>query len=361
MSKDKSMNPIPPEVVDESAYKEYLEITQSIEDMGDLDIEVSDDSLGYIKISAPKSKISSKISHLPSDEKSKILLLASKYRKLKSSQTAVRNKAFGFKSGGRYAMQEKLLDNKREEIIELFGKFHAPKEVHEIVNKTWQYGVSLDTVKKFQRDNIDAIEDYQNNHKTNLDDVRLFHKKSRLQEFLELYNKVKQNFNDTNNREDAKLAAQFLKLIREEVEGNKLLIDGKLQIDVEATVAMQVQLEVMKKTKIIDIIMARAAARLGCNPRFLLARMHQSRYSKLTGFDTPLQLNEEDNVNDFLDYPSTHNYDMDKIKEMFYVHERKTKGDMAYEEIEIQEEVRDKVEESRGKIEETIKNLKKPK
>jgi hypothetical protein len=352
-SKNNDLNPkaIPPDVVDVDAYLMYLDVSKKLNDMGDFSIEVSDKDLGKVKISQPWTRLSKVVSHLPKQEFLKIEALAKTYRSLKSKQTAQKNKSFGVKSSGVFSMQETLLDKRRNEIIMLFGKFYTVSDVFKIVNQKWGYNVSKNLVEKFFKDNVDAISDYQEEHKSNLDDVRLFHKKSRLEELLGIYNQAKTKYDSTQNREDGKFAAQLLSQIQKETEGNRLIIDGKMQIDIQATVSMQMQLEIQKKTNILDIIVSRAAARLNVNPRYLLSRMHESRYAKLTGM---AMLSEgesaDDNINDIISYPSQFNYSLDELKDMFYSNKRKEAEEIGYQEVDSQSEVAKKINDGVEKI-----------
>tara|TARA_R110000744_G_scaffold172716_5_gene291457 strand:- start:1460 stop:2557 length:1098 start_codon:yes stop_codon:yes gene_type:complete len=329
-----SSESIPDGVVDVKAYKLYLESTKNLSELGDLSMDVSDKFLDKIKVSQPWGRLSKVISHLPKKEFLQIEAAAKNYRSLKSSQNAQKNKAFGVKSGGVFSMQETLLDKRKTEITRMFGKFFTVDDVWKTVNQKWGYNVSKALVEKFLKDNIDNITEQQDEHKNNMDDVRLFHKKSRLEELLGLYNKASAKYDATSNREDGKFAAQLLAQVQKEVEGNKLIIDGKMQIDIQATVSMQIQFEIQKKTNLLDIIVARASAVLGVNPRFLLMRMHTSRYAKLTGMAL---LTDEDkslsNPNDMIDYPSSSNYSLDELKTMFYRNKQRQSEEIGFEEV----------------------------
>jgi hypothetical protein len=118
---------------------------------------------------------------------------------------------------------------------------------------------------------------------------------------------------------------------------------------------MQIQQEILQKTNILDIIIARAAARLNVNPRFLLMRMHRSRYAKLTGM---AMLTDEDklidNPNDMIDYPSSHNYSLDELKKMFYRNKAKQAEEIGFDDVPPQDEkviqIQEKLKEMKGGV-----------
>jgi len=358
-SDNKNSVPIPPEVTDDTAYIKMLECQETLDSM-ELDIPVSDTSLRFVKISTSKDSLFSKISHLPDDERESIIAKFSQYKALSKEKVSLRNKAFGFKQGGVYSLKTQLLDGKKSEILHLFGSFHSDKEVHKIVNQKFGLNVSLALIKKFQRDNINEINELQEEHKSNFDDVRLSHKKSRLVELNELYIKAKSTYDVTSNREDLKTLMMLIKAIKDEVEGNTLVINGKLQIDMQATIAIQAQKEVLAKTTLLDVIIGRVSARLGVNPAFLLNRMHRSIYANLTGFG---QGGDEfdKNPNTFLDYPSLHNYDLDRLKQLFGVAKAVENRDVKFPDvtdIEVVEESRQKLLGKRDELKDKLDNLK---
>ena len=293
-------------VVDEDAYKEYVRVRDS-KTLKNAEATTSDPNV-VVNLRATTYVIKKKIFHLPSEEQEDLLTRASALRKLTGKMVAYKRKAFNIKNKGSYSMQESLLDSKAAELVEYFGRFFSAKEVHRVVTLEWGMEVNLNTIDAFRRRNIEIISTRQEEYKRDYSDVRLGHKRSRLDELQFLYNHRKAKYEQSGSKEDYKLLLQTIDQIRKEVEGDRLTVDGAVQIDVEHTVNMHIQQEVMKTVVINDIVVGRLAAKLGVDSRLLINKLHNSYYSKFTGFDGQRELSEEAPM-----YPSKFVYNFDEL------------------------------------------------
>lgn len=299
-------NNIPEDVVNIDAYKKYCLITQHEAFDNRMHLCSSDEEL-IIDLMTPWNRILEKIDHLEQFEKKQIKIKHSSISSARSRRTRLRDKAFG----RRNKRSDYVLAPKTGELIELFGKYHTLDEVHEIVCSKWGYDVSKQVVADFRRRFMPKIEERQKHFLKDYSDVRLTHKKSRLLELSELYMDRKRIYQRTKNKEDYKLLLATLRQLNQEVEGDKLIVEGNIQVDIQHTVNLQIQREIMQKTNILDIVLSRIAARNNINPVYLLTKLHKSLYAKYSGFgETFERADEADEVH----YPSMLVYNFDRIQ-----------------------------------------------
>lgn len=299
---------LPTGVVDPVAYKQYIAIRDS-DALKLCEIETSDPNL-TLNLRTTSYHLDKKIKHLPQDERDTINAKATAIRKLNGKMVAFKRKAFNVKQNGPYSMQESILDGKAAELLEYFGRFYSATEVHRIVTTEWGLEVNYTTIDNFRKRNFDRIKERQEEYKRDYSDVRLGHKRSRLDELQYLYTHRKTKYESTGSKEDYKLLLQTIEQIRKEVEGDKLTIDGHLSMDVERTVSLHIQNEVLKHVVINDIIVARLSARLGVDSRLLINKLHNSYYSKFTGF----AMSGEDDLDTTPTYPSKFVYNFDDVQ-----------------------------------------------
>ena len=313
---------LPMGVVDESAYRQYTEIRDS-KTLKNVEAQTSDPNVS-VNLRATDYVIKKKISHLPKAEQEELLGRASVLRKLTGKMVGFKRKAFNIKNKGSYSMQESLLDSKSAELVEYFGRFFSAKEVHRIVTLEWGMEVNLNTIDAFRKRNMEVVTARQEEYKRDFSDVRLGHKRSRLDELQYLYNHRKAKYESSGSKDDYKLLLTTIDQIRKEVEGDKLTIDGNIQMDVEHTVNMHIQQEVLKTVVINDIVVGRLAAKLGVDSRLLINKLHNSYYSKFTGFDPTKELAEELPM-----YPSKFVYNFDELQAQQAVLAEKSKQEKA--------------------------------
>lgn len=249
-----------------------------------------------------------KIEHLPNEEQELIRKKRALYRKFISLMSANKLKAFGTKIDTHRDFHNNLLEPRKAELIELFSKLFSLVEVHEIVCKEWKTPVTINALQGFRTKYIATITDGIEKHKREFSDVRLGVKRSRLEELSYLYSTTKDKYKKTPNRGDHEVLLKTLEAVRKEVEGDKLLIEGGLDINMDSTVSIHLQREVFKNVNINTIIIARMGARLGLPTQEVISRLLSSHYSKFSGiFSNPVDRMEQG------DYPSIVPYDFDKI------------------------------------------------
>jgi len=325
---DKSIT-VPDTVKDQVAYKRYVKLKDAKSLQRDnrmittSDVNLTIDPIGNL------SRTEKLIVHLPSDEQDTILKRCKAIKVIYLKVGALKLKAYGMKRPRyHHTLQMGLLDERKSELIEYYGRMLTTKEVHKIITVEWGYEVAIETLRKFKKTYIDKIKDRQEHFQRDFNDIRLGHKKGRLEELVWMYNSRKQKYEDTETKTDYQLMLQTLRAIRDEVEDKSLRIDHNINAKLEITVNNHIQTEIMKGLTINDIIIARVAARMNINPRFLITRLHNSAYAKHSGFIRPdSDLDKQD-----VTYPSSIVYNWDKIEK-----QHKKYGDIGLDEAEWEE------------------------
>lgn len=300
-----STTDIPEGIVDIKSYKIWVAMMKHpiLKDENKM-YEMSDGnkiSLGHLP-----HVLKQRISHLPAEEQATILEKKMDYFK-------VLNKANNYKKlmyGGKTTKQAvesgttTILSFKMEEVKDLFGKFFSASEVTKIINETWGFPIGLGAVEHFRVKFAADIEKRREKYKASYTDSRLFQKRSRLDELLYLYENRKQKYKQTESREDYKLLLGTLEQIRKESEGDRLMVEGRIDINVEQNIRMHVRQEVMKNISIQELVLGRVAARMGKSYAVLVQSLNNSYYAK---FDDKSEMAMSS-------YPSAQNYDFAMIE-----------------------------------------------
>jgi hypothetical protein len=202
-----------------------------------------------------------------------------------------------------------FLDPRKNELLDLFGKFFTIGEVYRKVTTDWKIPISKTALERFRVKHIATIKELQDAYKKDHSNVRLGIKRSRLDQLSYLYSDRLEIYNRTKSEKDYKLLLTTLAEIRREVEGDKLVIDGNLQIQAEVSINSHLFSTVMSGLVITDIVLARLAASQGIDPKYFISKFHSSYYSKFTGL-APMA----DNPNEeHISYPSNIIYNFDRI------------------------------------------------
>jgi hypothetical protein len=214
--------------------------------------------------------------------------------------------------GGKNEFGERftVLDARKAELIGLFGKFNTLAETHKIVTTEWGLNISYSNLEKFRANNLDTIQAEQDKYVRDWSGLKLVYKRGRLDEYSGLYEDRKIRYDETHNRDDYKLLLQTLEAIRKEIEGDRLTVDGSLEVNVQQTINLHVQQDLLKNLNILQFIIARVAVRMGKSQSVLMERLEKSYYAKFSGILPP-----DNNINtDEIYYPSRELYDFNKIK-----------------------------------------------
>jgi hypothetical protein len=254
------------------------------------------------------------ISHLPPQEQEIIEELKSEYFKVNNKLTVLKRNAYGLKQGRKKNTEigNDITEARMPELLEYFGRMFTVDEVAKIVNDRWAIPVKRHEIVDFRTKHNKQIKLLIEKHRESFDDIRLGVKKSRMEELSFLYSKQKEKYVLGQNREDYKLLLNTLEAFRKEAEGERLTIDGKLNLDYENNINHHLQNEVFKTLNLKEIILAKVAARMNVNPTKLIFSLNASYYKRQS--NVLGDFNPEINDNDNLIYPSQMNYDFERIK-----------------------------------------------
>lgn len=268
-----------------------------------------------INLASLAHHVRKKARHLPDDERDKVDKLKQLHYKVNANYCAQKRLAFGIRSGKGFWAKDGILENRREELIEYFGRMYELEEVLKIVNLEWEMPISKITLQKFKTKYLDEINRKIEDHKHTYHNIRLSIKKSRFEELQYLYNKAKQMWEDNPKREDLRILITLLEQLRKEAEGDRLTVDGKVDITYEQNINVHLMKEVFSTMNIKEIILARVAARMSVNPVKLLYSLNNSYYRQ---FSNVLGNYDEDEAGKTeVVYPSQLNYDFEKIGQKF--------------------------------------------
>jgi hypothetical protein len=326
---------IPDTVKDPSSYKKYIKLKdapalrypQRLIETSDLNLTI--DPVGHAGF------IQKKIIHLPSDEQDAILQRVKGLKVIYLRIGALKLKAYGQKRPKHHtSLTMGLLDERASELIEYYGRMLDHKEVHKIVVTDWGYDVGVGSLRNFYKKYKVKIEDLIETFKRDFGDIRLTHKKGRLEELVNIYNARKIKWELSKSIKDEELMLKTLRAIRDEVEDKTLRIDHNINAKMEITINNHIQEEIMKSLTINDIIIARVASRMRINPRFLITRLHDSYYAKHSGFLRPDHSVQDEETQ----YPSQIVYNWNDIER-----QHKNEGDTGLELQKWEEVPQDKI------------------
>lgn len=253
------------------------------------------------------------INHLDDEEKEEVEELKTEYFKVNNQLTVYKRNAYGLKAGrkSKADIDNDITEMRKPELLEYFGRMFTVEEVTKIVNERWAVPVSKKEILEFRTKYNPQIKNLVEKHRESFDDIRLGVKKSRMEELSFLYGEQKQKYVDSKHREDYKLLLNTLEAFRKEAEGERLTIDGKLNLDYEVNINHHLNNQVFKTLNIKEIILAKVAAKMGVNPTKLIFSLNASYYKKQSNV---LGDFNPDEVNDEKIYPSQMNYDFERIK-----------------------------------------------
>jgi hypothetical protein len=239
----------------------------------------------------------------------KIKSIKRNQQNIKLRAMALLSKSYGtvVNKHGEVVKMKSPFDPVREQMIELFGRMFTGVEVHEVCLKQWKMTVTKNMVDDFRKNNIIEINKRIEEHKRTYSDIRLGHKRSRLEELVWLYGKRKRIYEISNKGEDHRLLLATLDQIKKEAEGDVLRIDGNINIGLDVTIQNHIQKDLAKTIPLKEIVLARVAAKSGSDPLKLINYLNQSIYRKVLDAETV-------DFEEMPEYPSLQNYDFDRIR-----------------------------------------------
>lgn len=312
-------------VQDANAYRLWLKMEES-EWLTDKRMYTASDG-GLIDLAIVHPWLKKRILHLPATEQEHIWELKNtKYQPARLLANQWKKKAFGTIPGPKKQKSDdpkkaKAYDNamvakfamlvpRTTELIELFGRMFTIDEVFVICVEDWGLPANKKQLSEFRNHYGEIIADKINHHKRSFADLRLGIKKSRLEELCWLFSEMKKDYKSSRSVKLVEQMRGTLQDIRKEIEGDKVVIEGNFDINIEASVNEHLQNEVLKNISLRDLIIGRVAARVNQNPALMVYYLTRSYYNKFAGTTGPV----EDAEYETLQYPNDAGYDFDLIQ-----------------------------------------------
>ena len=315
-----------PKVVDKEAFKKYTELRELISSQSVKTYEWEGENITVNLNTSPRNWNVIRVKYPEELRK----LMDEDHKQLKSwhgKSIQIKVKAYGTKYKSHLKDSYSILSKRKEEIIEYFGRHFNVRDVHKIIVQDWALeSVDVAAVTRIFRENIDLIEEKKIEYQRSHSNVRLGHKRSRLDELTYLYEDRKSKYTSSHKAEDYKLLLTTIDQIRKEVEGEKFTFEGKIEVDIESTLKIHVQQQAIKGLNINSVIISRVASRLGLPSRYFIDSLNKSFYAKHSGFSIERAIEEENPL-----YPSQVTYDWDEIKRN-EVHRQKRDEDLKIQE-----------------------------
>lgn len=275
----------PEDVSNKSAYRDYLKVSQYLDSIDNtFYYQLSDSeevsvslfgSIGYIHKFSEKYKLSQYLH----DE---LFEYAIKVKKIIQVKTNFKRKAFNVVGGSRIS----VLDKRRSEIIEMYGRLMTSDEILKKVNEDFGLGIKLGQLGRFYTTNYAEIQKVREDYESSYTDITLTKKRGRLDKKAYRHAVLSKRFKDEGgNVSLSKELGNIEEQIRKEVEGETLKIDINGQINVNATLSVNKKLsEIQREIPVNEMVVGLVAAKQGINPLQLMTSLSSSMYSKFNGF-----------------------------------------------------------------------------
>ena len=293
---------IPEGVVDKAAYMKFVALSRNPIIKSHY-VETSDGE--NINLRTAPQWIRKYIAHLTPVEQEEIMQKKQEWQRINMKMRAAESAAFG-KKYGRVGRPKQ--DSLEHDIVEMLGKMFTIPEVVRIMGEDNEIIVSEDQVKSVMKRRLPEIERKREEYRNKVADVRLYSKRPRLEELAWMYSKMKMRYVAYNSIESYNAMLRTLEQLRKEAEGDQININGALDVNVNVEIQAHIQKEILKTINLKEIIIGRICARMGYDPKKLIASLHNSYYSKF------VQISGDFDPNAEIEYPSLINYDYNEIE-----------------------------------------------
>jgi hypothetical protein len=301
---------VPAGVVNVSAWQQIQELKAHPLYSGDARIVPTSIEGLTIDLMMSTYALKMKIRVLPEREQQQILGKHTLANSIKGKIGSLSLTAYGGHHLGTYTEAVPMLDPRKAELVELFGKMYTSKEVHEIVTTQWGYQLNIATLEAFKARHRADIEARQEEVKRDAGHIRLNYKPVRMEELSYLHGTRKRLYEDNPSIANEKQLQSILEQIRKESEGDISTVNIKGELTINTIMDPLMRKQMLQSLSVLDIVIGRVAARMNRNPQFLMSRLQSSYYSKFSGVSTEAESELEATPI----YPSQYIYDFDKIK-----------------------------------------------
>ena len=185
-------------------------------------------------------------------------------------------------------------------VVEMIGKYMNQAEVRQELIENHGYNATLNQISRIKQANKDKIEALRAEWTGDISDIHLTHKRSRIEQLCWLAKTQAQKYKDndysvTYSRELRAIMDQ----IRNEVEGQRISLDVNGNININATLTMNMTIQqLMSKISVNNLVLAMTAAKRGLDPTHFMNQLTASYYRDFNGFNQNISRNSDP------DYPS---------------------------------------------------------
>lgn len=272
---------IPDFVQNQDMYREWFLLDKFIEAHPDR-IQIIPDKNGdpvHLDMTMAPGVLRKKIQSRPQVEQDKLMKISSMFRSLIARKSnATRKWNISLQRGN-------VLDVKKTELLEMFGRLYTVDEVHKEIWERWGIKVNIATVTKFYHDNLDRIDKMRSRYEENYSDLALTKKKSRLDKLSSMFHVLWQKFRDEEKVQISTELRNILKDIKQEVEGELIRIDFNGKLDVDMTLSINQKIgDITPRISLAAIVVGLVAARAGLDPLKMMSKLSSSYYSNLSGY-----------------------------------------------------------------------------
>lgn len=327
---------IPDFIQNPDMYREWFLLDKFIETHPDR-IQVIPDKNGdpiHLDMAMSPGALRKKIQSRPQAEQDRLMKISSNFRSL------IARKSNATRKWNLTIQKGNVLDVKKTELLEMFGRLYTVGEVHREIWERWGIKVNIATVTKFYHDNLGNIDKLRSKYEASYSDLALTKKKSRLDKLSSMFYVLWRKFKEEEKVQQSTELRSILKDIKQEVEGELVRIDFNGKLDVDMTININQKIgDITPKIPIAALVVALVAAKAGLSPLKMMSKLASSYYSSLSGYGKNYNPDEKPvDVRSLI-------YNWDEIQ---HKHENMAIDIMVEEDTELGVTVKNKVETKRN-------------
>lgn len=250
-----------------------------------------------------------------------------------------------------------LFDEYADEILALLGRGYSAGEVHATMLKKG-VAIKYETIMDFHKRNREKVSEMRNAYDSDINDISLSNKRSRLEKLNYLYHEIGEDFErSTTPTLRSNLSRELRGIIeqaKKEVEGENLKLTVEGNIDVNASLTAMVDSNrVLYGLTVNQIVIARVAARLRLPSQYFIDRLAHSYYAKYNGYRS------NDDLATKPLYPTSVQYDIlsDEMEAKHKQYEEKLAGYKIDEVPEVDEQVQAEQDEQKEEIKRKLRAM----
>lgn len=178
-----------------------------------------------------------------------------------------------------------VLELKRTQILELFGKWWKIEDVFQTITQEWELKIEYDELKQFFKNNHETIEYLRNRYVKANDNFHVATDTGRMETLAKLHLHWMREFEKSPSLMVSKEIRGIIEQVKKEVKGDQVVLKIDGTIDVEATkVANKTLDQILGQLPINNMIVGLVAAKANIDPTTIIASLTNSYYKDYNGF-----------------------------------------------------------------------------